>query len=75
MLGECDEGAGEKKGIQKESDKVESETKKMKRGWEDPALKVGRGSAPENHNRNHYGRAEEGPDRSGMGKKPEVGQR
>ena len=22
------------------------ETKKMKRGWEDPALKVGRGSAP-----------------------------
>ena len=25
---------------------MESETKKMKRGWEDPALKVGRGSAP-----------------------------
>ena len=43
MLGECDEGAGEKKGIQKESNKVEFETKKMKRGWEDPALKVGRG--------------------------------
>ena len=46
MLGECDEGAGEKKGIQKESDKVESETKKMKREWEDPALKVGRGAHP-----------------------------
>ena len=46
MLGECDEGAGEKKGIQKESDKVESETKKMKRGLEVPALKVGRGIAP-----------------------------